>query len=142
MPSIDHLEELTRAVFPRDRALAEELAVECGKSFEELRLVERSAPPRTIEPPTPGPPAPPPRAFPPVALMLDSIVHAAEEAMASDGDVRSVLRAAFARARGLGLTVEEVDDALTPTRLAGAETTKAPERHSTDTLGSKTARRR
>jgi hypothetical protein len=31
-----------------------------------------------------------------------------------------VLRTAFARARGLGMTIEEVDDALTPEPVAPA----------------------
>jgi hypothetical protein len=53
--------------------------------------------------------------------MIDSIllsaVEAAEAQQASLRDrdtVREVLRAAFSRARGLGLTLEEVNDALSP----------------------------
>jgi hypothetical protein len=54
-----------------------------------------------------------------VALMVDSILHAATQSAAahaadptSHQAILEITRAAFARARGLGLSVEEVHDAL------------------------------
>jgi hypothetical protein len=53
-----------------------------------------------------------------VHLVVDSIVHAAREAAdASNGDMRAILRAAFGRARALGLGVDEVDDTLASREL-------------------------
>jgi hypothetical protein len=67
-------------------------------------------------PPVVAAPAPvvPVRPFPPTRLVVESVVCAATEVMqASPVAVHGVLRAAFARARGLGRTVEEMDEALT-----------------------------
>lgn len=51
--------------------------------------------------------------------MVESIVCAAAETMqTTPSAVRDVLRTAFARARGLGMTIEEVDDALSPVPVA------------------------
>ena len=50
-----------------------------------------------------------------ILLMVESVVCAAAEAQGVlPAEVRSVLRAAFQRARAMSLTVEEVDDALRP----------------------------
>jgi DNA-binding XRE family transcriptional regulator len=103
-PSLDTLHEITRAVHPHNASLAASLAEEGGTTLEGLGLVA----PR----PPPAPPQPP-RSFPPIALVVDSIVLAANEAHdAASVDMRQVLRAAFGRARMLGLTVDEVDEAL------------------------------
>ncbi len=117
MPSHAQVLTLARAVFPRDAALAEALAQEAGTSLVAMGVVAPPAPP---PPPVVAlPPPPPPRPFPPVALMVDSILHAATlSAGAHAADPTShpaileITRAAFARARGLGLSVEEVHDAL------------------------------
>jgi len=115
LPSVSQLHQLARAVHPKDERLAARLAAEGGTTLTALGLV-RPEPPAPPPPPPPDePPAPPPRPFPPAHLMVESIVCAAAETMQSPpAAVRDVLRAAFARARGLGLSVEEVDDALSP----------------------------
>jgi transcriptional regulator with XRE-family HTH domain len=108
-PSVAQLAQIARAVHPRDAGLAKEIAAETGTTLEALGLAVKALPP-----------SPPPRRFPPVDLMTDSIVFAArqafEETQGKDGTQTFVaaLRAAFARAKGLGLTIEEVDAALTP----------------------------
>ena len=117
-PSNEQLHQIARAIFPRDGELAAGLAAEGGTTLEGLGLVPRPAPP---PPAPPAPPTPPARAFPPVGLMIDSIllsaIEAAEGQRASLRErdaIREVLRAAFARARALGLTLDEVDEALSP----------------------------
>ena len=114
-PTVEQLREIARFVYPRDPALASDIAAEGNATLEGLRLVV----PQTASPPPVVPPSPPPRPFPPVDLMADSIVHVAVQALEA-GDprndsmatVQAVLRAAFARALGLGLTIAEVADAL------------------------------
>jgi hypothetical protein len=71
-------------------------------------------------------PAAPVRPVPSDALLVESIVCAAAEALQSTPTiVRDVLRVAFARARALGMTTEEVDAALQPAPAA-APPKKAP----------------
>jgi transcriptional regulator with XRE-family HTH domain len=151
-PSIDQLRHLARAVHSKDPALAEALATEGDATLETLGL--RSPAPSAPRAPAatpapsiaraPAPPAaapsaligPPPRPFPPVALLIDSIVHVAARAL--DGEdpgrdpvaaITAVLRIAFARASALGLTVDEVDSALSPrSKPTVAETPVAPKR--------------
>jgi transcriptional regulator with XRE-family HTH domain len=109
-PDLRQIAELARAVFPKDAALAEGLARECGTTLVDLGLT--TAPSAAA--------APPARAFPPVGLVIDSVLLAAIDAAARHDEpslseraiIVGVLRAAFARARGLGLTLAEVDDAL------------------------------
>lgn len=110
-PTTRHILIIARATYPKDPALAAQLAAEGGQTLESLGLVP---PPLPAPPPSP-PVGPPPRAFPSTRLVVDSVVCAATEALQSGpSDVRGVLRSAFARARALGLSVEEVDDALAP----------------------------
>jgi hypothetical protein len=110
-------------VFPHDASLAAQLAAEAGTTLEGLGLVTPPAPlppaPHPAPPPVPAvAPGPPPRAFPPIALMVDSILLASIDAAATLGAtgareaVPTILRAAFSRARGLGLTTDEIDEAL------------------------------
>jgi len=107
-PTPGNLHALARAVHPRDPALAAKLARAGGETLERLGLVKPAPPPA---PPVTA--TAPPRPFPPTRLVVESVVCAAAETMqASPAAVRGVLRAAFARARALGLTVEEMDDAL------------------------------
>jgi hypothetical protein len=77
-----------------------------------------------MEAPAPAPVAAP---GPPTHLVVESVVCAAAERLqATPTAVREVLRAAFARARTLGLSVQQVDDALVEapadveTRIGGA----------------------
>jgi transcriptional regulator with XRE-family HTH domain len=108
-PSTSELQKLAGAVHPKDPALAAKLAREGGETLESLGIVKPS-PPALIAPA----PVVTVKPFPPTRLVVESVVCAAAEVMqASPSAVRGVLRAAFARARGLGLTVEEMDEALT-----------------------------
>jgi hypothetical protein len=93
-PSAAQLASLAALVHPREPALAAQLAEAAGSSLERLGIV----------PPVTGPSA---------ALMVDSVVCAAAEAMdALPRVVRPALLAAVRRARQLGLTLEAVEAAL------------------------------
>jgi transcriptional regulator with XRE-family HTH domain len=119
-PSPDQFLTLARAVFPVDEKLSGDLARRAGSSLLEMGLVQPPAPsPVAAVLPPPAPAAPPTRPFPPVALMLDSVLVAASDGAESRGlggmpraALREVLRAAFARAKALGLTLDEVNGAL------------------------------
>jgi transcriptional regulator with XRE-family HTH domain len=124
-PDVDQVQTLARAVFRTDERLAADLAQEAGTTLQAMGLVSA---PMAAPAGTPLPLAP--RPFPPIALMIDSILLAAFDA--ADGQttapvtrqaVRDVLRAGFSRARGLGLTIDEVDDELG--RSAGTKGTPA-----------------
>lgn len=135
LPTTLQLNVLARAVHPVNPGLAAQLAAEGNETLEGLGIVQPAPPPAPAaepEPPAPPPPppvvvapepppapVPPPRPFPPTRLMVESIVCAAAETMqTTPSEVRDVLRTAFARARGLGMTIEEVDDALSPAPVA------------------------
>jgi hypothetical protein len=106
---MDQLQTLARAVHPEDAVLAAKVAAEGGQTLEGLGLVRPEPPPRA------APPAPPPRPFPPTRLVAESVVCAAAEAMqAPPAVMREVLRAAFARAQALGLSLDEMNEALSP----------------------------
>jgi transcriptional regulator with XRE-family HTH domain len=127
---IPELQSLAALVHPADASLAAEIVAETGTTIEELGL----APPVTPPPgdaaahllpaasPSPAVATAPagsrPRAFPPVELTIDSVLYVAVKALqdAASGDpestVQAVLRAAISRARGLGLTLEEVERGL------------------------------
>ncbi len=100
--SSEQVARLAVLVHPRDPELAAKLAVEAGTSLEKLGLVVSASAEALARM----------RPFPPIGLVVDSVVHAAVEAQRDDPDVRAVLRAAFERARGIGLTVDEVCQAL------------------------------
>jgi transcriptional regulator with XRE-family HTH domain len=129
-PDAGQLGRLARAVHPKDAALAEGLAGEAGTTLEALGVVER----RKSAPPAAVPLPPPPRTFPPIDLMVDSVILAAVDAAArhTESPLRErpalldVLRAAISRARRLGLTLEEVDSALSPGSAARPEVAPAP----------------
>jgi hypothetical protein len=90
---------LVRALHPRDRALAERVAVQHGLSLEGLGLVANA-------------PSPVPAATP-VAHLVDTVVCAAAEVLdASPRAVRPAILAAFERARAVGLTMAAAEDAL------------------------------
>jgi transcriptional regulator with XRE-family HTH domain len=131
-PGLEEIHAMARAVHARDPSLAAALASEGGTTLEALGLV---APPSGSAGGAPA--APPPRPFPPIALMIDSILLAAmdvaelhENAVLDREGVRRVLHAAFQRARGLGLTVDEVDQALNAAGAPASATAKdkAPKR--------------
>ena len=140
-PSTDQLRRLAHVAHPRDAALAEELASEGDATLEALGL-RSPAPPSPSASPAPAlapaappaPSAPPARPFPPVALLVDSIVHVAARALNDEDPARdsvaavtAVLRIAFTRASARGLTVGEVERALSPGAEPGvAETQAAP----------------
>ena len=116
-PSVDDMFEMARAVFEKDPALAAELAAEGGGSLEGIGLAKKvAAAPHA----PPAPAGPPPRPFPPVDLMMDSVVHVAVQALAAAKEqepiavARAVLTVGFSRARALGITIDEADQALRP----------------------------
>jgi transcriptional regulator with XRE-family HTH domain len=118
-PSRGQFVTLARAVFLVDEKLSGQLAQKGGSSLLEMGLVQPPAPAVAAVLSLPAPAAPPARPFPPVALMIDSILVAASDGAESRGlgvvprdALREVLHAAFARAKALGLTLDEVNEAL------------------------------
>jgi transcriptional regulator with XRE-family HTH domain len=141
VPSPEQLRDLARAVHPHDVALAAELAAEGDATLEALGLRPQAstapvAPvtaPHAAMPPVSGGAAS--RPFPPVGLLIDSIVHVAVRALDGQdpsgdpiGAVTTVLRVAFARASALGLTVGEVERALSPRAEAAVAPSSTPKR--------------
>ena len=117
-PGAHHLRTLVRLLYPKDAALATQIADVIRETPESLGIVQ---------PALPAPVVPPPRARPPTDLMVESIVCAAAEALAMHpAGVRPALRAAFERAKAMELTVDEVDAVLSPKAKADAthETTR------------------
>jgi transcriptional regulator with XRE-family HTH domain len=116
-PSVEQVRTLAADVFPHNPGLARLLATESGSSLEALGLVAAPAPAYAALPAVPA--GPPPREFPPIPLMIDSVVLAGIDAATKNGgaatrdSVPAILRAAFVRAKGLKLTTEEVEAALT-----------------------------
>jgi transcriptional regulator with XRE-family HTH domain len=97
-PSNQQLRLIVQLVYPRDPAIAAALARATGATVEELV-------------PHAGAAVAPRRA--PLPLLLDNVVHAAAEAMdLSPRLARRGLAAAFARARELGVTLEEAAQGL------------------------------
>jgi hypothetical protein len=110
VPMPSQLHDLARRVFPRDPKLAAELAIAGKSSLEALGIVAPAPPPA---PPPPAPPPPAPKPLPAIEDVVDAVVCAAAEAIdVLPKTIRPALKAAFARARRLGLTVEEVEKAL------------------------------
>ena len=95
----------------RTRCSAAKLAAEGrGEPLEGLGIVRPAPPPAPL-----APPAAPGRPFPATRLVVDSVVCAAAETMqAPPAAVREALRAAIARARALGLSLEDMDEGLAP----------------------------
>jgi hypothetical protein len=102
-------EDLARAVHPLDPHLASEIALAGRTSLAEMGL------------------APPPGSKEDIAaarLHLDTVVCAAAEAIdASPRAVRAALLAAFQRAREVGLTPDELEQALAPPKRAARSKT-------------------
>jgi hypothetical protein len=118
LPAPHNVTPIIGALHPQQRDLAAKLADHLGQTLAALGFAPPEQPHKAPPPPAPAPPSPPPppgRAFPPPGLLIDSIVCAAAEALdTTPAAVRPIVRAAFARARGLGVSVDEVDDALSP----------------------------
>jgi transcriptional regulator with XRE-family HTH domain len=126
-PSYDTWIELVRHVYPRNRALAVEMATELEETLVSLGVEAAAAAPVPEAPavvaqlplvtqPQPQPQPPPaPRPLPPIADLVDSIVCAAAEAVAATPQaMRPALLAAFERAASLGLEIDAVRAALRP----------------------------
>jgi DNA-binding transcriptional regulator YiaG len=109
--SSQNLATLAAHVHPHDAETAAELAAALGQTLEGLGLVAPPAPP---PPPAAPPPARPPGPRPmPRELTVDAVVCVASDAMGiMPAAVRGGLLAAFRRARQLGLSCEEVEQAL------------------------------
>jgi hypothetical protein len=109
-PDFNVFRKLAVAAHPKDAALAADLATAGGVTLEQLGLVR--PPPAQPAPVVAPSPSPPPI---PTHLLVESVVcSAAEELDAPPRAVRGILRAAFHRAREMHLTVEMMDEALTP----------------------------
>jgi DNA-binding XRE family transcriptional regulator len=104
-PASWEIHRLADAVRPHDAALASEL--------DELAPRPAPPPPPVAQVPTSAP-APPPSPLP-AAVLLDSVVCAAAEAMTlAPQALRPALLAAFARAKDAGLTIDAAIAGLTP----------------------------
>jgi hypothetical protein len=105
------LVDLARLVFPRDPALAEEMAHNAGVTLVNAGIVPPPPPPEPPAPPAPLAAAPPR----PLAQLAHAVVCVAAETMnLSPKELRPTLHAAFKCARELGLAVEEVEQGLAP----------------------------
>ena len=128
---VPEIQQLATLVLPADASLAAQLVAETGTTLEALGLVPAAAAPSPAEmvpapaivahpvaPLASAPAAPPARSYPPVDLTIDSVLYVAVKALRDAGSrepeavVRAVLCAAVSRARGLGLTLDEVESAL------------------------------
>jgi hypothetical protein len=100
------LAKLAAIVYPRDAALAGEIAAAAGQTLEGLGIVAPPQPPAT----------PPPLS---ARLLVDAVVCVAADALgAAPSTLRQALFVAFRRARELRLTVDDVEAALTPVAAA------------------------
>jgi transcriptional regulator with XRE-family HTH domain len=104
-PNAQQVATIARLVHPLDAALAAALAHEAGTTLVALGLEKPGGA-------KDGPQGS--RPYPPIALLVDSVLRAAADAERQSGETRDVLLAAFERARGLGLTIDEVCEALRP----------------------------
>ena len=103
--------KLAAHVHPHDAETAAELVATIGQTLESVGIVVPPVPP----PPPPPPPPPAPAGPPPMPrhLAVDAVVCVASEALgAVPSAVRGPLLAAFRRARELGLSCDEVEQAL------------------------------
>ncbi|MGO9834984.1 MAG: helix-turn-helix domain-containing protein [Polyangiaceae bacterium] len=100
-PSVSQTRDLAVLVFPRDPALAEQLAAAASTTLAELGLGQIAAP--SLQP------------HPPTRLVVQAVVCvAADELAVAPDTVRGALYAAFKCARELRLSTEDVEKALEP----------------------------
>jgi hypothetical protein len=105
-PSPGQLQDLARRVHPHDASLAAQIAAAGDSSLVALGLEKPPAPPQ--------PPAPPP-VVPLAQHVIDSVVCAAADAIdVLPRTIRPALLAALTRARHIGLTLEDMERALSP----------------------------
>jgi hypothetical protein len=103
-------EKLARLVHPHNRELAIEIARHAGATLVSLGL---EAPPAAAPPPAPVAAAAPPPPPPLDDGVVDAVVCAAAEAKdAKPGEVRTMLLAAFSRARQIGIDTAFVERVL------------------------------
>jgi transcriptional regulator with XRE-family HTH domain len=114
LPGDHELRRLAELLLPLDVALATEAAAHTGDTLESLGLVSPQPPPRPAPPLTPS------------EDLVDIVVCAAAEASdVSPRSMRPLLHVAFRRAREVGLTVEQVEQALAPASPTGEKAPKA-----------------
>jgi hypothetical protein len=112
-PSPFNAREAAKLVYKLDRELALQLARAGHTDLVALGLEKA---------PKPAPPPPPTRPQASMAHLADSVVCAAAEAISiTPRAVRPALLEAFRRARAVGLTLEEVEQALTSAVAAEGE---------------------
>lgn len=102
-PAAHHLRKLATLLYPRDRALAAEVALAIDETLESLGLE------------APKPPAPPP--LPPLGpedLVEIVVLTAVEHTGVTPAVARQCLHAVFKRAHAIGLTMEVAEKALRP----------------------------
>jgi hypothetical protein len=105
--TVAQLSTLARLVHPHDPELASSLAASAGETLESLGIVA---------------PAPAPALTLPPHVVADLIACAAADVLGSaPSAVRGALLAAFARARELGLSVADVEQALSAREPKGAK---------------------
>jgi transcriptional regulator with XRE-family HTH domain len=103
-PIAPHVERIARAVYPRDPALAAELAAAAQTTLAALGL------------------EPERKAIDTQPLLAEAVVCAAAEALdVSPRAVRPALAAAIARAREAGLDLETLAQALAPSKAPGSK---------------------
>jgi transcriptional regulator with XRE-family HTH domain len=108
VPMDHHLRRLAPLLYPRDRALAAEVADYIEETLVSLGI-EQPPPP----PPPPLPPAPPPAPPARPEDLVDALVLTAVEMMgAAPAPVRAMLHAVFKRGREVGLTMDAAEKAL------------------------------
>jgi hypothetical protein len=109
-------ERMARAVHPRNRALAAQLAAAAGQTLVSMGL-EAPAPPPAPPPAAPAPAGPAPR------HLVDSIVCAAAEAIQlTPQAIRPALMAAFERASALNMASDAVLGGLAPAKPRKGQT--------------------
>jgi len=99
VPVVMQMRELAKLVFPHDASLAAEIAGAASETLASLGLV-------SAEP-----------ALPPIPrrLLIDAVVAATAEATKTyPSAARAGLHAALTQARALGVTLEELETAVTP----------------------------
>jgi transcriptional regulator with XRE-family HTH domain len=115
LPTGTALAKLAALLAPVDLDLASDVAAQAGETLESLGLVARPAPEPVAAAPESPVPAPHVAVAPrlPVDVLADAVVCAAADVTdLLPRALRPILHAALARSRALGLTLEELEEAL------------------------------